>query len=84
MVFANTVVSRDTIVSGYGYFGLQTESRRNICLEIPRKVRHLNEQFYTMRNKMIHKAIEYFFYVPNVLYFFYFIYVLYLIQCSIV
>ena len=27
----NTVVSRDTIVSAYEYFGLRTESRRNIC-----------------------------------------------------
>ena len=34
----NTVVRRNTIVSGYEYFGFRTESRRNICCKIRRKV----------------------------------------------
>ena len=32
-----TVVPRDTIVSDYVYFGLRTDSRRNICFEIRMK-----------------------------------------------
>ena len=37
-VMINTMVPPDTVVSGYEYFGLQTESQRNICSEIPQKV----------------------------------------------
>ena len=45
----SSVVPRDTIVSGYEYFGLQTESRRNICSEIRRNVRETNTQFFKIR-----------------------------------
>ena len=41
------MVPRDTIISGYEYFGLRNESRRNICSEI-RQVPDTDEQFFEM------------------------------------
>ena len=58
--FLNTVVSRDMVFCGYEYFGLPAESGRNVCSEIPRKVRDKNEPFFEVRVYFL-RFSEYFF-----------------------
>ena len=47
---------RDTIVSGCEYFGLRTESQRNIFSEIQRKVRDTNQIKHKIQNKKLHNV----------------------------